>query len=185
MLTNHQQSPFVYVIGWTDLNLWYLGVKFSKDCSTVDLWTTYFTSSFLVAEVREFYGEPDHVEILATGNASDMRHLEMKLIKEFRLHHDSRWLNRCSRIACDPAFMKGLWADPHQRAKRTEKIRATITAKYGKRYELNGVWKTAHEWAKEYPNVTAQQIRCRLTQGWSLVDALTITPRRRRKKSIP
>jgi uncharacterized protein (DUF4415 family) len=104
MATYQSHQPFLYFIGWTELNVWYLGVRYGKGCSPLDLWTTYFTSSRRVADLREWYGEPDHVEVIATGSSAAMRALELECFSEFGLDADARWLNgRTGRpLAEDP-----------------------------------------------------------------------------------
>ena len=55
--------PYTYLIGWKSLNLWYYGVRISKNCNPSDLWVTYFTSSKYVAETVKTHGDPDVVQI--------------------------------------------------------------------------------------------------------------------------
>jgi len=55
--------PFTYLIGWSNYNKFYYGVKYSNGCSPDDLWKTYFTSSKYVKEFRDTYGEPDIVRV--------------------------------------------------------------------------------------------------------------------------
>lgn len=86
-------TPFLYAIGWSELNAWYLGVRYSKTCVPLDLWTTYFTSSKPVAQLRADFGEPDVFDVLATGTTDSILELESTLLSEFQLHKDSRWLN--------------------------------------------------------------------------------------------
>lgn len=90
----HDRRPFLYLISWTELNASYVGIKWAKGCQPIDLWTKYFTSSCLVKELRDDYGEPDHVEVLCEGSVDDVLELEAAIISEFALHLDSRWLNR-------------------------------------------------------------------------------------------
>ena len=47
--------PYTYLIGWKEKNLWYYGVRYSKDCDTNDLWESYYTSSKYVQKAREKY----------------------------------------------------------------------------------------------------------------------------------
>lgn len=95
-MTTYQndRDPFIYVIGWSELNLWYLGARWRVDCSPLDLWTRYFTSSKRVAEIREWFGEPDYFEILCRGSVEDVQKLERTIIRHFSLHLDERWLNK-------------------------------------------------------------------------------------------
>ena len=58
-----KRKPYTYLIGWSNHNKWYYGVRYAKDCHPIDLWTTYFTSSKSVLEYRNKYGEPDIIEV--------------------------------------------------------------------------------------------------------------------------
>lgn len=86
--------PFIYVIGWTDLNIWYLGARYARGTQPLDLWTTYFTSSKLVQQLRSDWSEPDYFECWETEDSDQARTWEIELIKGLELHKDSRWLNR-------------------------------------------------------------------------------------------
>lgn len=59
--------PYTYLIGWSKHNKWYYGVEYGakKDppANPQNLWTTYFTSSNVVAELRERLGEPDIIQV--------------------------------------------------------------------------------------------------------------------------
>lgn len=118
--------PFIYLIGWTDLNAWYVGVRFARGTTPLNLWTTYFTSSKVVAELRENYGEPDIVEVVATGSRTEVIELEELMIRSNRLHFDPSWLNRGCHRACD-----------HKGRKRSDEFKAKVSA------SLTGIGKPA------------------------------------------
>ncbi len=86
---------YVYLIGWTLIDTWYIGVRYKKNCHPTDLWTKYFTSSEYVKEFRQLHGDPDHIEILKTFNNKIEACLfeEQKLI-EFDVLKKNNWLNR-------------------------------------------------------------------------------------------
>lgn len=58
-------EPFVYLIGWSHLDKFYIGCRYGKTVKAhpSQLWTTYFTSSKYVKEFREINGEPDIIRI--------------------------------------------------------------------------------------------------------------------------
>ena len=56
-------KPFTYLIGWSDVDKYYYGVKYADGCSAKDLWKSYFTSSDRVATMRESHGDPDIVQV--------------------------------------------------------------------------------------------------------------------------
>lgn len=56
--------PYTYLIGWSEHNLWYYGVRYAN--STIpenDLWVKYFSSSKYVKDIRKEFGEPDVIQI--------------------------------------------------------------------------------------------------------------------------
>ena len=58
--------PFTYLIGWSKHNIWYYGVRVKPGTTPADLWTTYFTSSKLVKQIRKDVGEPDVIQVRKT-----------------------------------------------------------------------------------------------------------------------
>ena len=55
--------PYTYLICWKSLNKYYYGVQYGKHANPKNLWTTYFTSSTYVKELRDQHGEPDVVQV--------------------------------------------------------------------------------------------------------------------------
>lgn len=49
-------TPYTYLVGWSQLNKFYYGVRFAKNCTPSDLFTTYFTSSSIVKQYILDYG---------------------------------------------------------------------------------------------------------------------------------
>ena len=61
------KKPYTYRIGWSELGLYYYGVRTANRLPPEDdLWTEYFTSSPNVEVVREHHGEPDIIEVRRT-----------------------------------------------------------------------------------------------------------------------
>ncbi|MGA1849457.1 hypothetical protein VH570_01300 [Sphingobium sp. HT1-2] len=130
MSTYHtDRTPFLYAIGWTELNIWYLGIHYRKKCKPIDLWTTYFTSSRLVPQIREDFGEPDHIEIIATGSAEQIRELEYYALTECGIVTDTRWLNRSAG---------GKLFANHTRTENSKKLQSERLAAEAKRYPCLG-----------------------------------------------
>lgn len=108
-MTARIYTPFTYLIGWKDLNLWYYGVRFARNCHPDDLWTTYFTSSKTVKQIREEYGDPDVVEIRQTFNDSLQARLwEETVLRRIKAVRDRRWLNKsnCGKEFCNEQCSK-------------------------------------------------------------------------------
>lgn len=88
-------KPYVYLIGWTKLDTWYCGSRYSKNCLSTDLWKTYFTSSKHVKRFHIQHGEPDHIEILKECITREEAILfEIEKLKEFDVLNKTNWLNR-------------------------------------------------------------------------------------------
>lgn len=88
-------APYTYLIGWSKLNKWYYGVRFSKNCNPGEIWNTYFTSSKYVKKFREEQGEPDVVEVRKTfENEHQARLWEHKVLKRLNAPKNDKWLNK-------------------------------------------------------------------------------------------
>jgi hypothetical protein len=88
-------QPYTYLIGWSDLDQWYYGVRFAKNCDPSDLWTKYFTSSKYVALLREEHGEPDIVQVRKTFKSAKQAVLwESQVLHRLSVTQDPKWINR-------------------------------------------------------------------------------------------
>lgn len=89
-------TPFTYLIGWTELNIYYYGVRYSKTCHPNDLWNTYFTSSKHVKKFRKENGEPNLIKIdYVFDYGEEAREYEELFIMENNCVYDQKWLNLC------------------------------------------------------------------------------------------
>ena len=87
--------PYTYLIGWKEKNLWYYGVRYSKDCDTNDLWESYYTSSKYVQKAREKYGEPDVIQVRKTfGDAKRAIKWEKDVLRRMNVLNKDNWLNK-------------------------------------------------------------------------------------------
>jgi hypothetical protein len=90
-----ETTPFTYLIGWSELDKWYYGVKFAKGCHPDDLWVTYFTSSKVVQDMREKHGEPDIIQIRRTfTSGKNAINWETKVLKRIKVLYNDCWLNQ-------------------------------------------------------------------------------------------
>lgn len=88
-------QPYTYLVGWSQQDLWYYGVRYAKQCRPDDLWKSYFTSSSLVKDTRLKYGEPDVVQVRKTfDNANEAKKWESKVLVRMNVLGNDRWLNR-------------------------------------------------------------------------------------------
>lgn len=75
--------------------MWYIGVRYAKGCTPLDLWKKYFTSSKYVDEFRKINGEPDR--IIIDNVYSDQKSAtdrEISLLKRFMSRKDLPLLNK-------------------------------------------------------------------------------------------
>jgi hypothetical protein len=108
-------TPYCYLIGWSNLNIWYYGVRYAKNCHPADLWKTYFTSSETVKQFRIEFGEPDIIEVRKQfENVDSAIKFEHKVLRRMRVVENIKWLNKTDgRAFC------------------IEETRKTWTKKYG------------------------------------------------------
>jgi hypothetical protein len=86
-------QPFTYLVGWTDIQKYYYGVRYAYGCSPADLMSTYFTSSAYVHELIETHGQPDVVQIRKTfATAQEAVDWEVGVLRRLDLT-SSKWLN--------------------------------------------------------------------------------------------
>lgn len=89
--------PYTYLIGWSKLNKWYYGVRYSEKqiANPSDLWTTYFTSSKYVKLFRSENGEPDTISVRKTFlSKEDALNYEHKILRRLKVTRKDYWLNK-------------------------------------------------------------------------------------------
>lgn len=97
-------SPYTYLIGWSSLNIWYYGVRYSKKASPSDLWVKYFTSSRHVSEFRKIHGEPDIIQVRKVfSSQKKAQEHEFKVLRRLKVTKSDKWLNRTD-CASFPAY---------------------------------------------------------------------------------
>lgn len=88
-------TPYTYLIGWSELDLWYYGVKFGKSADPSKFWVNYFTSSKYVQSIRAEFGEPDVREIRKTFESKESAaEWERKVIRRLNAVWSDKWINR-------------------------------------------------------------------------------------------
>lgn len=105
----YNNIPYTYLIGWSKLNKWYYGVRFSKKCHPTDLCKTYFTSSKHVHEYIKIYGIPDIIQIRKTfDDPKKARLWENKVLRRLNVIHDIKWINKSINLSiCPEAALRG------------------------------------------------------------------------------
>lgn len=96
--------PYTYLIGWTNCDKWYYGVRYAKDSNPEDLWVDYFTSSKYVRMFREEFGEPDVIEVRKVfDDANTAIAWELNVLRCVKVLNSDRWLNKsiAGQYVCD------------------------------------------------------------------------------------
>jgi hypothetical protein len=96
--------PYVYIVGFSKLRKYYLGVRVRKGCHPSEFGKVYRSSSKKVKELWEEYGEPDLQIILrAFESASDAIEHEVKCLRYLDVLNNDNWLNENIAGAISPA----------------------------------------------------------------------------------
>jgi hypothetical protein len=90
----YAEKPYTYLIGWSKLDKWYYGVRYSKQARTDELWVKYFTSSKHVARFRNKHGEPDVIQVRKTfKDKQEAIDWEQRVLRRMNVEKDSRFIN--------------------------------------------------------------------------------------------
>ena len=88
--------PFTYTVRFKPTGQYYYGYRGRKGCDPSDLWTTYFTSSKIVAELIRIHGyqsfEPQVRKIFST--AIDAQQWERKILRRLDARNNKSMLNQ-------------------------------------------------------------------------------------------
>lgn len=88
-------TPYVYLIGWSHENRWYIGARWAKDCHPGDLFKSYFTSSKHVKRFVNMHGMPDVIQIRKIfKDTQTVRMYEEKLLRRLNVIKSEKWLNK-------------------------------------------------------------------------------------------
>ena len=114
-------TPYTYLIGWTNLNRWYYGVRYSKTCHPTDLWNPYKTSSKIVSKFIKTHGEPDIRIVRRTFNSVNQARIwEHRVLLKLNVINNEKWLNGHNTIAFDSSLVPR--GDQHWTRKNPEKL---------------------------------------------------------------
>lgn len=102
-------TPYTYIIGWPELDIWYYGVRYASGCHPDDLWNPYKTSSDYVSEFVNIHGEPSVRKVRRTfahlnDPVSAARLWENKVLKRMKVVESSRWLNKTDNQGIPPLY---------------------------------------------------------------------------------
>lgn len=93
-------QPYTYLIGWSNQNTYYYGVRYASKCTPSELWESYFTSSNYVKRFIKLYGNPDIIQIRKIFPDADKARLwEHKVLRRLNVVNDDRFLNQSDNIS--------------------------------------------------------------------------------------
>lgn len=117
--------PFTYLITHKPSGMKYYGVRYKRDCSPNDLWTTYFTSSKVVKRMIKQYGKDSFAYEIRNvfTSALDATVWEAKVHRRLRVDLREDWINQHAQ-SCDFNF----YGHSHS-SKTKEKIRRKMKAR--------------------------------------------------------
>lgn len=111
-------KAYTYLIGWSSMNKYYFGLRYKHGCKTTDLWTNYFTSSKQVNMMREFFGEPDIIQIRTLfDDIPKAREHEHKVLRRLQVLKSDKWLNNTTNRAFSNNNNASLFLDPVKKQK--------------------------------------------------------------------
>lgn len=98
-------KPYTYLIGWSEHNIWYYGVRYAKGCDPSDLWNPYKTSSQSVKLFVQTYGNPTVCVVRRVfNNSKSARAWEHRVLKRMKVVTDDRWLNKTDNNSIAPLY---------------------------------------------------------------------------------
>lgn len=96
----NDRIPYTYLIGWSNLDKWYYGVRYRKGSNPSELWVKYFTSSKVVKQFRKLNGEPDIIIIRRIFEDIDSaRNWERTVLKRMKVVENDKWLNQTDSMS--------------------------------------------------------------------------------------
>lgn len=147
---------YTYLIGWSHLDKWYYGVRYSKNCNPGELWVSYFTSSKHVSRFREVHGEPDIIQprMIFTDIQLAIR-CEHRVLKNIDVKNNDKWINVTDSKALDitgltlwnngvrhtwsynspgPEWTKGRFMSEESREKLSKSCRGRVSSFKGRQH---------------------------------------------------
>ena len=87
--------PYTYLIGWSNLDLYYYGRRTARGCNPSDLFESYFTSSDEVESYISEYGRPDIVQLRRTFDTVEKCcRWECAVLRRLDAKNNDRFLNK-------------------------------------------------------------------------------------------
>lgn len=115
------RTPYTYLIGWSNHNKYYYGVRFAKGCHPSDLWNPYKTSSKHVKRFIEECGDPDILIIRKTFfDIESARIWEENVLTRLKVVDRSDFLNKTANKSIPPGLNLGCKYTEESKRKMSE-----------------------------------------------------------------
>lgn len=103
------RNCYTYLLGWSKLDSWYYGCRWSENCDPSDLWVIYKTSSKHVKNFTKEHGDPDIIQVrkIFGDDVIGVQLYEHKVLKRMKVDTDIRWINR--GVGTPKHSQPGLW----------------------------------------------------------------------------
>jgi len=103
-------KPYTYLIGWSQHNKYYYGVRYSKISDPIEIWVSYFTSSKYVKKFAQENGDPDIIQVRKIfDNREDSIAWETKVLKKMNVLESEIWLNKTTNRAIETKYSLHGW----------------------------------------------------------------------------
>ncbi len=95
MNKNDNRNCYTYLIGWSNLDIWYYGVKYGKDAHPQNFWKTYFSSSDIVAKFIKNNGQPNVIELRKIFGNDPVKAVkwEATVLRRMNVPNNKKFLN--------------------------------------------------------------------------------------------
>jgi hypothetical protein len=122
---------YTYLIGWSEHNKFYYGVRYSKHADINELWKKYKTSSKYVKAFTEEHGDPDIIQVRKVFDVKEKAiGWESKVLRRMKVTESDNFLNRWDNNTV-PLNLEGPF--PFESAYIQTKVDVTLSKKYGGR----------------------------------------------------
>lgn len=98
-----KNTPYTYLIGWSETSMFYYGVRYAKNCDPSELFISYFTSSKHVNHYINKHGSPDIIQVRKTfNNIQSAIDWESKVLNRLNVKERKDFLNHTHNEAIIP-----------------------------------------------------------------------------------
>jgi len=91
---------YTYLLGWSDINKFYYGVRFAKNSCPNELCKTYFSSSKHVKKIINEHGIPNIIKVRKLFSSVDCARIwEHKVLRRLNVIKKDKWINKTDNIS--------------------------------------------------------------------------------------